>query len=85
MEAAFLSIMRDIGFPIWAVVVAYGTWRVSTLFQALGTTMSDRFNSLISKISENHVEAEKRLALLERAVERLDRIVERHDEDLRKR
>ena len=84
MDTAALNLMRDIGFPLWALVVAYVTWRVSALFQTTSREMSDRFNVMLTRISENHVDTEKRLILLEKAVERLDKIVERHDDDMRK-
>ena len=83
MEAASLSLMRDLGFPLWALVVAYGTWRISTLFQASSVELSNRFTTLMTKIGDNHVDTEKRLILLEKTVERLDKIVERHEADMR--
>ena len=75
--------MRDLGFPLWALVVAYGTWRISTLFQASSVELSNRFSTLMTKIGDNHVDTEKRLILLEKTVERLDKIVERHEADMR--
>lgn len=67
------SLLQALGFPAWALVV----W-------ALGNKAVDMLKNLLEVITKSEAEREKRIALLEATVERLDRIVERHDEELRK-
>jgi hypothetical protein len=61
-----LKVLAGLGFPAWALVVAWGVFRVSGMF-----------NTLFTRMSEHSAATEKRLVLLEEIVRRHDRDIEK--------
>lgn len=69
LSPELMKVMAGLGFPAWALVVAWGVMKVTAMFQAL-----------VDKLAVNHVDVEKRLVLLEEIAKRHDRIIDRLEE-----
>lgn len=72
LDATLLELALSLGFPAWAGVVWMSAVKVTGLIR-----------DLAEKLQQQHIDAEKRLVLLEDAVRRLDKIAELQDARLR--
>lgn len=72
LDATLLEFALSLGFPAWAGVVWFSAVKVTGLIR-----------DLAEKLQQHHIDAEKRLALLEEAVRRLDKLAEHQDARLR--
>jgi len=72
LDSTMLEFALSLGFPAWAGVV----WMSAVKVTGLIRTLADQ-------LQQHHVDAEKRLVLLEDAVRRLDAIAEKQDTRIR--
>ena len=67
-----MQVALSLGFPAWAAVVWVSAVKITSLIRELA-----------DQLQRHHSDAEKRLALLEDAVHRLDTLVEKTDNRMR--
>ena len=75
-----IMVVQAIGFPAWAAVVLWGTIRISTVLRTVHVDMMEARHAG----EKRHAESDKRLALIEAAVVRMERLIEDHEQSIRR-
>jgi Tfp pilus assembly protein PilN len=73
----------SIGFPLWALVVFWIGQKVISHMAEMRSEAGTLLSRLTERMAERDAKVDREMALMRATIERLDKLVERHDDILR--